>query len=792
MVISPGLKHILPLLLLPACAWAQPQHGILTGTVRAASGEVIPGIAVILKETGQGNATNESGQFTLVDVCPGVYTLQASGVGYQLYRQTIRVDAGHRHTFDFSLQEQATHLDAVTVTDIRQTDRLTLQGMRVKAPAPLTVITRETIAQLGSRRLDEVLREQTGLAIVHDVGAGARAVGLQVQGFDAAYTMVLLDGQPLVGRNAGNLDLSRITVANIERIEIVKGAASSLFGSEALAGVINIVTRKDIQTPQAAVQLRYGTYQTWDATLQGETPWAGQRGNASVQANYYSTNGFNVNPYLTRGQTAPPYHSLTLQSNSRYKLSPHHRLEASARYTGRMSTNRYAYSTSQFTDQLKEDEWNSTLAWDHTMDKGPHLNTQYYFTRYITRQQVRNEGSQQLLQSNDFSQYRHRVETRMSQNLTSRAELIAGLGGAAERMDNTAYRAALQRENGFGYAQLNGSVAAHWDGHIGLRYDYYTNYGGSLNPSVSLDYAPDKKITLHLSAGQGFKTPDFRQLYQVFTNIQVGYTVIGVEELARTLADMEAEGQVANLNAYAAQLTTLKAETARSYNMGLDYSPYARVTGKVNIFYNDIHNLITTVQVGTRTNGQQIFSYRNIAEAYTTGLETTWTWKPFQTLTLSAGYQLLYAKDRGVIDSIRAGTGAYATIRNPNTGETREATTDDYYGLDNRSRHMFNARVYYLHTPTQTGISCRMNYRGRYGYADANNNYYIDRYDTFVPGYTMVNLSVDKKLFQRRMSVQVTVDNVLDYTSMLMPGVSGRMILAGLSWRFVKSLSPAL
>jgi outer membrane receptor for ferrienterochelin and colicins len=83
---------------------------------------------------------------------------------------------------------------------------------------PATVITRKQIEQMGSRRLDEVLKEQTGIAIVSDIGSGARAVGLQMQGFDSGYTMILIDGQPMTGRNSGNFDLSRITVANIERI----------------------------------------------------------------------------------------------------------------------------------------------------------------------------------------------------------------------------------------------------------------------------------------------------------------------------------------------------------------------------------------------------------------------------------------------------------------------------------------------------------------------------------------------------------------------------------------------
>lgn len=103
------------------------------------------------------------------------------------------------------------------------------------AAIPVSVISKKCIEQQGAMRLNEVLEEQTGLAIMYDHGTG-----VQLQGFSPAYTLILIDGEPVVGRTAGTLELTRFTVANIERIEIVKGPSSSLFGSEALGGVINI------------------------------------------------------------------------------------------------------------------------------------------------------------------------------------------------------------------------------------------------------------------------------------------------------------------------------------------------------------------------------------------------------------------------------------------------------------------------------------------------------------------------------------------------------------------------
>lgn len=106
-------------------------------------------------------------------------------------------------------------------------------------PVPTTIISKEAVREQGALRLSELLAEQTGLTLIQDLGTG-----IQLQGLDAAYTLILIDGEPVIGREGGTLDLERLTVAGLERVEIVRGPLSSLYGSEALAGVINLITRE--------------------------------------------------------------------------------------------------------------------------------------------------------------------------------------------------------------------------------------------------------------------------------------------------------------------------------------------------------------------------------------------------------------------------------------------------------------------------------------------------------------------------------------------------------------------
>ncbi|HJT74476.1 MAG TPA: TonB-dependent receptor, partial [Chitinophaga sp.] len=312
-------------------------------------------------------------------------------------------------------------------------------------------------------------------------------------------------------------------------------------------------------------------------------------------------------------------------------------------------------------------------------------------------------------------------------------------------------------------------------------------YGGRLNPSAGVSFTASERLTLKAAIGTGYKTPDFKKRYQVFTNPQAGYTVLGTEEVAATLVEMQAAGLISEIRPIAEDINAgLRPETSVSCNVGMNYQLHKLISVDVNVFYNSLHNFINTVQIATRTNYQPVYSYINIDRSYTTGVEGGVSLCPLKGLEVTAGYQLLYAKDKGIMDSIRAGGYPYNKIRNSNTGETRASRVSDYMGLENRSRHMINLRCFYEYAPWGVSATFRVSYRSKAGYDDANNNRFLDQYDTFIAGYSMLYASLEKKLFQSHLSIQVTADNLTNYTDMLMPGQPGRILMAGLKWRFFK------
>lgn len=685
--------------------------------------------------------------------------------------------------FQTYAQDSSLHVKTLQGVDVRA---VRMEPLTSKASMPVTVISKKALDMMGSRRLDEVLREQTGLALVADASGAGHGSGLQLQGFDPAYTMIMIDGQPLIGRTSGKLDLSRITVADIERIEIIKGASSCLYGSDALAGVVNIITRKPLSSTSYSAGLRYGTYNTLDATLEGGLPFNHNKGHISLSGNYYRTDGFNANPDAQQANTVLPYNSYTLQARAGYLLNSRNRLNFSARWAHLQQSNDYGYTQGITTsDKTSEKDLNIMATLESRLRDSSQLKTQYYLTRYGTNEEISNKGTGVALEDNFFTQYMNRLELQYNKQLYTSLMFTGGVGGTLESLEATRYTEKRNMESIFAYVQGDWKVGEKIGVLGGLRYDRNNIYGDQLSPKLAVRYTPNEMINFKASVGRGFKAPDFRQSYLSFTNAQVGYTVLGTEEFGAGLQQLQDAGEIASVLPAASRIRSLSPERSTSYNAGFTLTLTRKVKIEANVFRNDVTDLINTITVAEKTNGWQVYSYVNVSKARMQGVEVNASWQLLRGLTLSGGYQLLYAKNRDVTDSIKAGQGAYASITD-NSGHTRTSRESDYYGIENRSRHMGNLRLFYEYKPWGLNASVRANYRGKYGYSDTNGNLFIDDYDRFVKGYTLLNASVGKTFLNNRLAVQLAVDNITGHMDVFIPNLAGRVYNAGITWKFVK------
>lgn|GEM_PF-180875 len=732
--------------------------------------------------------TDKSGRFRFTELYEGTYRLRIEHVGYASQELEVVLE-GKDVDLEIELE-----LESYAIEGVEVKGKQTAVDNLVKAEnaaMPVTIITRREIELMGSRRLDEIMKEQTGVAVVNDIASGSRAIGVQVQGFSSNYVMVLIDGQPMLGRNNGNFDLSRISVTNVERIEMIKGASSCLYGSDALGGAINIITRHGAITPQAHASLLYGSLNTIDATVEAETPFANQRGSVVVSGNYYKTDGFNTDSkYMIGGTTIPPYSNYSFQGRTRYRLSRNGTLGVTARYTEGNSEMVNMWSDEWVNEDKQTDrDLNLSASYDHNFANGVRSMSRYYFTRYENEMQANWINQNTLIGAEKFGQQVHRLEQQFTYAPIASIQLTGGIGGSLELMDNKDFGQERNLNTAFAYLQTEWQPLARLRATTGLRYDHTNVYRGRVSPSLGLQYNLSEEWLMKAGVGAGFKAPDYKMRYQVFYNPAANYMVVGTDQVRDVMEALDRNGELSFQNSYMLNLTAgnLKAENSLSSNVGFIWNPNSRLRAEASVFYHRIANQINAVAVGNGTTLGQIFTYRNLPRAVNKGFELSLGYRPVKNLNLSVGYQYLIAKDLSVLDSIRAGNYPYnQMINNPITGESRPVTTGDYWGIEDRSRHMVNLKATYEYQPWNMTFNLRANIRGRYPFQEINGNQFIDEYDAFVPDHTLLNLTMEKKLWKNKLTLRLIADNLLGFTHRYMPGQPGRVILGGVSYRWFK------
>ena len=672
-------------------------------------------------------------------------------------------------------------LEEVVVTATRQERRLG------NITIPVNLIQRRIIQQAGSLRLKDILQEQPGIQLTSNFGTG-----IQMQGLNPEHTLILLDGQPLIGRTSGVLDVSRIAVAGIKRIEIVKGPSSSLYGSEAMAGVINLITENP-SLPLLEASLRYGvadpdqgwgvpfknnSFQQTEATV--DVSYSIRKLKVKHNNNLLFADGVSFRPF-SQVRVPRPIHRITHQTSIQQNLGN----KAGLKILGRINQDRFQQEFSVSNNGMIIDsygrELNNELNIQPTLffrlSEKIRLHTRGYLTSYSGDQLLR------FVQKPDSS-YRDRFEQRLfriEEQIDFKKEnytITAGVGYQVEQANSTRYDAlANQKQNNVSYvfAQWELKGGDKWISILGARYDHHTLFSGAVTPKWSLRYKAKPSLSFTASVGQGFKAPDFRQLYLNFTNtVAGGYSVFGTQDAIRVINALNRLGQIAELKPDFTKLTTLSPEHATGINVSAQYTPTPAITWQVSIFRNDIQSLIDVRQVATRVDGSQLFSYLNVNRAFTQGVETSFQWQ-LQKWSINAGYQLLLTGDKEEWERIKQGK---EYIRESN-GSSRVMNKKDYIGLPNRSKQQAQLKIKYEDKESRY-VYMRLLYRSRWTVANSNGNGVHDVQDEYAKGFMQLHITGGLPL-SNTIALQAGIDNVLNYQDVFyLPNVAGRTVFVTL------------
>lgn len=582
--------------------------------------------------------TGPDGRWRIDALPAGDYAVRVAHPGFAAWSGAAAAGAD---ALEVRLAPSPLALDALVVTASRRAQRL------ADAPVTTEIVTRREIEASGVPDLSTLLTERMGIQVA---GGHPSGEGIMLQGLGSERVLVLVDGQPLVGRISGTLDLSRIPTAMIERVEVVKGAQSSLFGSEAMGGVVNVITRAPAGRPvSASAQLTGGT--------QGRADAAGSLDGTLGAFRYRADLGRRSTDHAPgRGSDAD---ALATRTDGAVKLgwaaAPGLSLHASALLLDERQRWRDG-ALHHFAD-------NTQLAaragaeWTRGVNR---VAPSIYLTRF--EHLPRRATGATPVDGSGEAEVQRLLEVEV---LVTRAlgvhTLDGGVEAGREEIDServAGRERAMHRVEPFAQATFDlGRLQLV----PGARLNWSEAWGTRFTPRVAAMYRPVAALALRASVGSGFRAPSFKELAMEFLNVGpgFGYVVRGNPEL--------------------------RPETSVGTSLGAEWAVAGGyVRGQA--FHNRFRGFIETRLVGD-SSGVEVYTYGNVDDGHTRGLELEGG-VVRGPLRLEAGYAYLEAHDR-TLDAALLGRPAHsgrATLEHALPLGVRGALTGVYTGRTPISR----------------------------------------------------------------------------------------------------------
>ena len=643
-----------------------------------------------------------------------------------------------------NIKDSINHLEEVIITATKSERKLS------NVTVPVQIINKKYILQTGAIKLSDILTEQSSLQVFNS-GFGE---GVQLQGLNPDYTLILLNGEPIIGRNSGVIDLNRIAINNIKKIEIVKGPSSSLYGSEALAGVINIIT-EDNNATQFNVNLKMGNYNLLQSIMNGGFNYKKFFYNGSfnfTQSNAFITKPFTNQRYLTPTQNVNQLHNIRWEINKKNNIIYNIRVSEDKTINKLAVNNNGSIIESDGSQQ--NNDINNQIQWVHTFNSNFKTTQRIYYSYYNSTQDLNTLHN--LKYTDMFSQNFVRFENQTNFKIKN-IDFNVGIGLIDENVKTNRYDSVLNWKNNhinYTFLQAEYNYKNKFIFIVGTRCDDNTLYSSAFSPKISFKFNISKKIAINASIGKGFKAPDFRQLYLNFSNNAAGgYTVLGTENVANYIKN----NLITSFSSAYYNLKKLEPETSVGINIGVIINPIKNIQSSINFFRNDINNFIDFQTIATQKNGQNIYSYFNLKAIYTQGFETNVQYNFLKNYSINFGYQYLETAIKTELEEIKTNTVYYRTLN----GNILVLKTNDYLGLANRSKHQLSIQCSYS-KDNLFFANIRCKYRSNWGINDTNGNNFIDVYDNLASGYALINFSVGKN-FNKQISAQIGINNVTNY-----------------------------
>lgn len=233
-----------------------PTDAMLFGDVKVkGTNDHIPYATVHVKDTTMGTTTDETGHFKLAHLPEGKQTIVAQFVGFKSQELEVVMKKGIGRELYFELEEDHFNLEQVVVTGTRT------QHYVKSVPVRTEVVTSQALQNKNAWNVFEALEGVPGIRVENQCQS-CNFTMVRMQGLGSEHTQVLINGQPVYSGLASVYGLEQIGTGDVDRIEVVKGAGSALYGSSAIAGAINIITREPSPVPTVSADIQFGNHNT--------------------------------------------------------------------------------------------------------------------------------------------------------------------------------------------------------------------------------------------------------------------------------------------------------------------------------------------------------------------------------------------------------------------------------------------------------------------------------------------------------------------------------------------------
>ena len=562
------------------------------------TGDGIPLATISVTGLGWGTVCDMKGYFKVEVPVNQPAELTVRSVGYET--KTLVLESDVTGNLVVRLKKSLLNLDEVTVTGTRTEKTV------AETPVMTRIVPSEVLQRNDFESMIDVLEYNIpGLRFNTD----PRGNNIQVQGLENSYILILLDGERLSTTPGGPIDFDRLTTANIKKIEVLKGAASALYGSSAMGMVINIITDIPKRPLEGWAKVRYGKYN--DLQLDAGVGMKYKGFYAQTLFNRTSSDGYDLTPETPESFTENPSHHMTIEEKLGWNNQYSRITVKGSLYWGEVENPWESTAPTHYRSLTKTLQVNAEHAFN---DRYKLYGT--YAGDFYTRKTVYDF----LYLPDSTNAWSHEQTVRLVDEFKPWDNLVIVKGfewNGTKNYNKMQYgkeKTIRDMDDANLFAQADWMITDRLEVIGGFRYTHNSEFGSAFTPKINLMYSPGN-FKIRAGYSRGFKTPGLTELYSDFNMGSVSHNIGNPD---------------------------LKAEHSDYFSVSGEYTWQGRLMLTAELYQNTVDNKINSYNVDIEDPkpgelGTEL-RYENVKGVRIRGAEATATYYPVSALLLRTSY----------------------------------------------------------------------------------------------------------------------------------------------------------